>query len=81
MTQVAVLRTKRDEREAAGPFDGARRSLKRLPAEGGVDLRESTWASLNVTGASCGNRKTHEPCCRALHEGNNCRTLCAFCGE
>ena len=45
MTQVAVFRTKRDEREAAGPFNGARRSLMGLPAEGAVDLRESTWAS------------------------------------
>lgn len=78
MTQVAVFRTKRDEREAAGPFNGVRRSLMWLPAEGAVDLRESTWASLSVTGASCGNRNTHEPGCRALHEGKNCRTLRAF---
>jgi hypothetical protein len=46
MTQVAVSCTKRDEREAAGPFNGAKRSIMGLPAEGAVDMRESTLGIL-----------------------------------
>ena len=43
MSQVAVSQTRRDEREAAGPFNGAKRSIMGLPAEA---TRESTLGIL-----------------------------------